>query len=153
MAKLSKDVFLALAAIGWADGQLDANEAAGILRAAREEGLDDAALAEVKAATETKRELTTIDRKALSAVERTFVYATAIWLARIDGFVDPGEREALHKLGHLLHIPDRVRTEASAAALEVAQSSGDKPDKYDLGKLRERVADRLDALAKHLAEE
>ncbi|MBK7401666.1 MAG: hypothetical protein IPJ34_36790 [Myxococcales bacterium] len=46
-----------------------------------------------------------------------------------------------------------MRTEASAAALEVAQSSGDKPDKYDLGKLRERVADRLDALAKHLAEE
>lgn len=153
MAKLSKDVFLALAAIGWADGDLDADEAAGILRAAREEGLDAGALAEVEAATKTKRELGTIDRKALSAVERTFVYATAIWLARMDGFVDPGEREALHRLAHLLHIPDRVRTEASAAALEVAQSTGDKADKYDLKKLRERVQDRLDALAKHLAEE
>ena len=153
MANLSKDVFLALAAIGWADGQLDPNEAAGIVRAAKEAGLDGAALAEVEAATKTKRALATIDRRALSAVERTFVYATAIWLARMDGFVDPGEREALQRLGEPLNIPDRVRTEASAAALEVAHTSGDRPDRYDLGKLRERVADRLEALAKHVSEE
>ncbi len=153
MANLSKDVFLALAAIGWADGQLDPNEAAGIMRAATEAGLGGAALEEVEAATKTKRELTTIDRKALSAVERTFVYATAIWLARMDGFVEPGERAALQKLGELLGIPDRVRTEASAAALEVVQTSGDRPDRYDLGKLRERVAARLEALAKHVGEE
>jgi hypothetical protein len=36
---LNKDVFLALAAIAWADGSLDPDEADGIVRAAVDEGL------------------------------------------------------------------------------------------------------------------
>ena len=38
-AKLGRDVFVALAAIGWADGKLDDEEADAIVRTAVEEGL------------------------------------------------------------------------------------------------------------------
>ncbi len=142
--RLSRDVFLALAAVGWADGDLDREEADGILRAATEVGLELEDLQTIEEATKVRRDLSTLDRKALSRLERTFVYATAVWLARLDGHVDPGERDALKKLGDLLELPDGVRTHASAAALEVAQApGGDRPDRYDFDALRARLESRL----------
>ena len=145
--RLSRDVFIALAAIGWADGELDAEEADGIVRAALEAGLEIDDIAAIEEATKKRCDLTTLDRSKLSVLERTFVYATAIWLARLDGHVDPAEREALRKLGDLLNMPDRVRTQASAAALEIAQlPSGDRPARYDFKRLRQRVEERLSEL-------
>lgn len=142
--KLGREAFLALAAIGWADGALDAAEAEAIVRAAREEGLSAADLAIVEHATQEHIEFAAIDRKQLTAVERTFLYACAIWLARLDGHVDPQEKLALHELGDTLGIPDGVRTHASAAALEVAQlPSGDSAARYDFRRLRARVEERL----------
>ncbi len=142
--RLSRDVFLALAAVGWADGDLDRQEADGILRAATEAdlGLDD--LQAIEEATKVKRSLESFDREALTPIERMFVYATAIWLARLDGHVDPGERDVLHKLGDILGLSDGIRTHASAAANEIAQlDGGDRPDRYDFDKLRARLAERL----------
>jgi uncharacterized membrane protein YebE (DUF533 family) len=142
--RLSRDVFLSLCAIGWADGQLDREEADGIVRAASEAGLDIDALQEIEEATKTSRSLDTLDRSKLTPVERTFVYATAVWLARLDGHVDIEERIALKKLGDLLALPDGIRTHASAAALEIANlESGDRPDQYDFTKLRARLEERL----------
>lgn len=141
---LSRDVFLALCAIGWADGDLDREEADGILRAASESGLELEALQEIEEATKTRRPLAKLDRKSLTPSERMFVYATAVWLARLDGHVDPGERVALHELGDLLGIGDGARTHASAAALEVAQVPGsDRPARYDFAALRKHLDDRL----------
>jgi tellurite resistance protein len=143
-SKLGREAFLALAAIGWADGALDAAEAEGIIRAAREEGLSAADLAIVERSTKEHIAFAAIDRKRLSPVERTFIYACAIWLARLDGHVDPEEKVALHELGDTLGIPDAVRTHASAAALEVAQlPSGDSAARYDFHRLRARVEERL----------
>lgn len=142
--RLSRDVFLALCAIGWADGELDREEADGILRAATEAGLDIDALQEIEEATKTSRSLDTLDRSKLTPIERTFVYAMAVWLARLDGHVDIEERIALRKLGDLLGLPDGIRTHASAAALEVSNlPSGDRPDRYDLDRLRTRLEERL----------
>ena len=142
--RLSKEVFIALAAIGWADGELDREEADGIVRAALEAGLELDDITRIEESTKKRVDLTTLDRSKLSILERTFIYATAIWLARLDGHVDPAERDALHKLGDLLNMPDRVRTQASAAALEIAQlPSGDRPDRYDFSRLKERLEERL----------
>lgn len=144
---LSRDVFLALCAIGWADGDLDREEADGILRAATEAELDLEALQEIEEATKTRRPLDTLDRDKLSPIERMFVYSTAVWLARLDGHVDPQERVALRKLGDLLGMGDSARTHASAAALEVAQlASGDRPARYDFARLRERLDARLETI-------
>src|SRR5690349_1153910 len=93
--KLSRDVFLALCAIGWADGELDRDEADGILRAATESGLDLEELQQVEEATKISRSLDKIDVSRMGKAERTFVYATAAWLSRLDGHVDPEERLAL----------------------------------------------------------
>jgi uncharacterized membrane protein YebE (DUF533 family) len=142
--KLSRDVFLALCAIGWADGELDREEADGILRAATEAGLDIDDLQEIEEATKTSRSLDKIDVTGLGPTERTFIYATAIWVSRLDGHVDPEERLALRKLGDLLALPDGIRTHASAAALEVAQlPTGDRPDRYDFVRLMGRLKERL----------
>jgi uncharacterized membrane protein YebE (DUF533 family) len=139
-----RDVFVALAAVGWADGRLDPDEADGIVRAALESGLDLDDIHKIEEATKTPCTLETVDRSKLSGLERTFVYATAIWLARLDGSVDTEEKTTLKKLGDLLHLSDAVRTQASAAALEVAQlPTGDRPNRYDFARLRERIEERL----------
>lgn len=143
-SKLGRDAFLALAAIGWADGVLDAAEAEGIERAAKEAGLSAADLAVVARATKERIDFAAIDRKQLTPVERTFIYACAVWLARLDGHVEPEEKRALHELGDALGIPDAIRTHASAAALEVAQlPSGESAARYDFHRLRARVEERL----------
>lgn len=142
--RLSREVFVALAAVGWADGDLDREEADGILRAATEVGLDIDALQHIEEATKQRVTMESFDVKRLSAIERTFVYATGVWLARLDGHVDPEERVALRRLGDLLGIPDGIRTHASAAALEVAQlPTGDRPARYDFARLYERLQERL----------
>jgi uncharacterized membrane protein YebE (DUF533 family) len=145
--KMSQDVFIALAAIGWADGKLDREEADGIVRAALESGLSIEEIEPIEKAVKESVSLKSIDRSKLTPVERTFVYACAVWLARLDGHVEPEEKMALHKLGDLLGMPDRVRTEASAAALEIAQlEGGDRPDRYDFTKLQVRIEERLNAI-------
>jgi hypothetical protein len=142
--RLSGEVFVALAAIGWADGELDREEADGIVRAALECGLELDDITRIEEATKKRCDLGTLDRSKLSVLDRTFVYATAVWLARLDGVVESLEKDALHKLGDLLNMPDRVRTQASAAALEIAQlPTGDRPDRYDFVRLRERLEERL----------
>jgi uncharacterized membrane protein YebE (DUF533 family) len=143
-AKLGLDVFLALAAVGWADGDLGAEEAEGIVASAREAGLGPEELERLEQAVRNRQELVGIDTRKLSREDRVFVYATAVWLCRLDGVVDPAERETLHKLGNRLGLSDGARTQASAAAFEVAQlPSGDRPGKFDLLRLRERIAERL----------
>ena len=76
-ARLGRDVFLALAAIGWADGNLDPEEADAIVRTASEEGLDIDTIAEIEAATKQPVDIGIIDRKGMSKEDRLFVYAVA----------------------------------------------------------------------------
>jgi uncharacterized membrane protein YebE (DUF533 family) len=143
-ASLGKDAFLALAAIGWADGDLADDEAKAIVRAAGEAGHQGDDLKAIDAAVREKRDLASLDIGAMSPQDRVFVYATAVWLARIDGVVESGEREALWRLGDLLKLPDGIRTQASAAAYEVAQLTGeDRPEKYNFVALEKEIAKRL----------
>jgi hypothetical protein len=71
----NKDVFVALAAIGWADGALDPDEADAIVRAAVDVGLDLDAIAEVEAATREPVQIGALDGSTLSKDDRVFVYA------------------------------------------------------------------------------
>jgi uncharacterized membrane protein YebE (DUF533 family) len=142
--KLSRDVFVALAAVAWADGQLAEEEAQGIVRAARDAGLDGDDLAAVEEAARSAQSLDAINLSGLSRADKMFVYATAVWLSRLDGVVETGERATLWKLGDKLGLPDGIRTDASAAAFRVAQlPTGDRPEKFDFVALRERIAERI----------
>ena len=151
-ARLGRDVFLALAAVGWADGKLDADEADAIVRTAAEEGLGIEEIAEIEAATQKPIDMGVIDRSALTKEDRLFVYAVASWMTRLDGKMTPGELEALVKLGTALGVTEAARTQADGIAQDVAfLPAGDRPDRYDLVRLRHILSSRL-AAAKALRE-
>ena len=142
--RLGRDIFVALAAIAWADGRLDSDEADAIVRAAADEGLSLEEIAEIEAATRTKVDLGVVDRSAMSKDDRLFVYAVACWIARIDGRVTDAESDALAKLGERLGVPERPRVHAEAIARDVAEMpEGDRPARYDLARLRRLLGERL----------
>jgi len=141
--RLGRDVYIALAAVGWADGNLDQEEADAIVRTALEEGLDIAEIAEIEAATKERTDLGVIDRTNLSKEDRLFVYAVACWLTRLDGVVSAAETEALNRLGEALKIPEKPRGIVDGIAQEVANRSDDRPSRYDLMGLRRAIGDRL----------
>jgi uncharacterized membrane protein YebE (DUF533 family) len=143
--RLGRDVYVALAAVGWADGKLDQEEADAIVRTALEEGLDIAEIAEIEAATKAPIDLGVIDRKNLSKEDRLFVYGVACWLTRLDGVVTEAEIAALARLGESLKIPDKPRQIVDGIAQDIANRGDDRPDRYDLTGLRHAIGDRLKA--------
>jgi len=143
--RLGRDVYVALAAVAWADGNLDQEEADAIVRTALEEGLDITEIAEIEAATKQPIDLGVIDRKNLSKEDRLFVYAVACWLTRLDGVVTEAESAALARLGEALKIPDRPRAVVDGIAQDIANRGDDRPDRYDLIGLRRAIGDRLKA--------
>jgi hypothetical protein len=151
--RLGRDVFIALAAIGWADGKLDPEEADAIVRTALEEGLELEEIDEIERATKERVELGVIDRSGLGKDDRLFVYAVASWMTRLDGRVDANESAALAKLGDLLKVPEGPRQIADGIAQEVALlPEGDRPLRYDLPKLRKIIAERLEESNKRRAQ-
>lgn len=143
-SRLSRDVFMALAAVAWSDGSLDPDEADAIVRAALEEGLDLDTVAEIEEATRSPVALGTLDRHALTREERLFVYGMAKWIARMDGVITQAESSILERLAGHLDIPDRARAQVEGIVQEVAElPDGDRPPQYDLRRLRELIQERM----------
>jgi uncharacterized membrane protein YebE (DUF533 family) len=140
---LGRDVYIALAAVGWADGHLDQEEADAIVRTALEEGLDIDEIAEIEEATKNPVDIGVIDRKNLSKEDRLFVYGVASWITRLDGVVTEAEQGALQKLGDALKVPEKPRALVDGIAQDVANASDDRPDRYDLLALRRIISERL----------
>jgi uncharacterized membrane protein YebE (DUF533 family) len=146
--RLGRDVYIALAAVGWADGQLDQEEADAIVRTALEEGLELDEIAEIEAATKSPVDIGVIDRKNLSKEDRLFVYGVASWITRLDGVVTEGEQAALSQLGDALKVPEKPRLLVDGIAQDVANLSDDRPSRYDLVALRRIIGERLAASSK-----
>jgi len=143
--RLGRDVYIALAAVGWADGKLDQNEADAIVRAALDEGLELEEIGEIEKATKNPVDLA-VAEKGLSKEDRLYVYGIARWIARIDGVVSAAEEAALQKLGDQLKVPERPRQIVERIVEDVAAASGDdRPAEYDLPALRRILAERLAA--------
>jgi uncharacterized membrane protein YebE (DUF533 family) len=151
--RLGRDVYIALAAVGWADGNLDQEEADAIVRTALEEGLELEEIEEIEAATKERVDLGVVDRKNLSKEDRLFVYAVACWLTRLDGVVTEAETSALEKLGEALKIPEKPRSIVDGIAQEIANQGDDRPDRYDLLALRQAIGERLKSAQAKKAEE
>ncbi len=152
-AKLGRDVFVALAAVGWADGKLHPDEADAIVRTALEEGLEIEEISEIEKATKKPVDIGSIDISKMSKADRLFVYAVGSWIVRLDGTVDESETKALAKLGEALKIPERPREHAQKIAEEIAGlSESAEPVFYNLPKLRRTLKVRL-AQAQKLREE
>jgi uncharacterized membrane protein YebE (DUF533 family) len=142
---LGRDVYLALAAIGWADGQLTQEAADAIVRTALEEGLDLDSVAEIEEACKKPVELGVVDRMAMSKADRLYVYAVASWITWLDGKVTDAERDALAKLGRALGLPDKPRLHADGIMREIAAASDGRPARFDLLGLRRRLDVELEA--------
>jgi len=141
---LGRDVYLALAAVGWADGTLDTDEADAIVRTALEEGLDLEVIQEIEEATKKPIEIGIIDRLTMSKGDRLYVYAVASWITRLDGVVTPEEEQVLAQLGAALGVPEAPRKAADEVLAEVAAlPQGDRPDRLDLLALRTTLDERL----------
>jgi hypothetical protein len=143
--RLGRDVYIALAAVGWADGKLESDEADAIVRAALDEGLELEDIAGIEEATKNRVDIGSVEQK-LSKEERLYVYGIAAWIARMDGVVTDDESTALDKLGDMLKIPDRPREIVTKIVADVASLSGDnRPARYDLAELRRIIGERLRA--------
>ncbi len=142
--RLGRDVFIALAAIGWADGNLDAEEADAIVRTALEEGLELDEIEEIEKATKQPVKLSALDRSQMTKEDRLFVYAVAAWMTRLDGKVSEGEVAAMAQLGEVLKVPEVPRRVADGIAQEIARlPEGDRPSRFDLPLLRKVISERL----------
>ena len=151
--KLGQDVFIALAAVGWADGKLDTDEADAIVRCALEEGLELEDINAIEEATKNPVDIGDFDLGKLSKADRLFVYAVGTWIVQIDGHVADEEKEALEKLGAALKIPEKPRQHAETIAAEIGKlGESDKPAFYNLPKLRRTLKHRLSE-AKKLRED
>ena len=113
MKTLPKQSFLALAAIGWADGSLQQVEATGLVRAAKECGVAGADLAEIERAAKTKTSLDTLQLGGMSAWEQVLTYSLASWFASLDGVASTDERYVLVKLGEALGLDKALRVRAA----------------------------------------
>lgn len=143
--RLGRDVYIALAAVGWADGKLEQDEADAIVRAALDEGLELSDIAEIEEATKKPVSIANVDQK-LSKEDRLYVYAIAAWIAKMDGVITAAETGALGKLATDLKIPERPREIVMEIVESITTSSGDnRPSRYDLPKLRNVIVERLRA--------
>lgn len=141
---LPKQSFLALAAIGWADGSLQSIEAKGLLRAAGEAGLTGDDFAAIEHAVTNKTTLDGIDVSGLSPWEQVLTYALAAWLAQLDGVVSTSEKGPLTDLGERLGLALPLRVRAAAAANDIAcLPGGGRPERYDFQKLGARLKEKL----------
>jgi tellurite resistance protein len=139
--KLAKNVFLALSALGVADGAASDKELEALVHAAQASGLEGADLEEIRnAGRTTKGNFAEVKKLPMSPEERLFAYAIATWLVRVDGMVMPEEKMALMKLGDALKLADGDRTRASAASFKVWQLDPTvRPEKFDLAALAEAI--------------
>ena len=132
---MSAEIFIVLAAVAGADGKEAAGETEALERAARDEGLDDAAVAKIRAAGAAG--LDSLDASRIDLSERLFVYAYAYWMSRIDGDMSEEEDAVLTRLGQKLSLEDTARMSAEAAVDEVAAlPEGDRPARFDFARLR-----------------
>jgi tellurite resistance protein len=147
--ELPSEGFVAIAAVAWADGRMSKDEAAGLLRAAKECGLSGDDLAKVEKAAKEKTGLDAFDPAALSPIQKALVYAIASWISRIDGVMQTAERESLKQLGSRLGLSaDKLASAAAGAADIAVLPQGNRPDKYDFTALANRLRERLPSLLK-----
>jgi tellurite resistance protein len=141
---LGLDVYIALAAVGWADGELTRAAADAILRTAAEEGLDLESLQKLEQATHERVDMGVVDRMNMSKSDRLFVYAVASWIATLDGEASARTQDALDHLGQALGVPEVPRRRADEIMREVAGDDR-RPERFDIRALRDTLDERLAA--------
>lgn len=146
--ELPKEAFIALAALGWADGSIRPSEKAGLLKAAASCGVAGGDLADVEAALTKETKLDGFVPGDMSDWQRLLTYGLAVWLARLDGVQSTDESAVLKDLAKRLDLDQQKTDRASAAAFDVfCLPEGGRPDRFDFVALDKRMREKLPHLA------
>lgn len=137
--KVGQDTLIALAAVGWADGVMAPEEAAGIRSAAKQLRLSPAELQAVEQAIQHRVDVSQVETVRMSRLARLFTYAVASWIATLDGKVNEEEEEALKLLADRLGLSAMARERAATVGLAVGKVSS-SIEAYDLVKLQSRLS-------------
>ncbi len=146
---LPKQSFLALAAIGWADGSFRKTEVAALLAAAQKAGLIDDDLADIERSTKKAVTIDAFEPGNMSEWDRVVTYALASWVAIVDGVQSRDESTVLRALGERLGLSEAIRQRAASAAFDVAvlpESANAKTERFDFDKLQARLHERMPQL-------
>jgi len=140
--KLGLDVYLALAAVGWADGHLDPDEADAVVKAALEEGLELKEIEAIEAATKEPTTLGQLDLTGLTRSDRLYIYGVGSWMTRLDQEITADETAMLGQIATQLGLDETERADTDIAVAKIAYLSEDeRPFGYDLEALRNLLAE------------
>ena len=140
--KLGLDVYLALAAVGWADGHLDPDEADAVVKAALEEGLELKEIEAIEAATKEPTTLGQLDLTGLTRSDRLYIYGVGSWMTRLDQEITADETAMLGQIASQLGLDETERADTDIAVAKIAYLSEDeRPFGYDLKALRNLLAE------------
>jgi uncharacterized membrane protein YebE (DUF533 family) len=126
--ELGKDVFVALAALAWADGSVAPEEVEALLGAAAASGLMPEDLDAVEAALQHPVPIERLEELKIEGDDRLFVYGVGLWLVRADGVVTDDESEAVGRLARVLRLSPDERALAASAAAGLSGFSIDEDD-------------------------
>jgi uncharacterized membrane protein YebE (DUF533 family) len=136
--KIGRDTLLAISAVAWADGSIDPREADALRQAARQLLAQGEDLTAVERALSSRVTLDEVETVRMNRLTRLYTYATACWMAEVDGKESEAEASLLSLLGDRLGLSAVARDRAHNAVRGIAQRS--TPGTFDLLELRSRLS-------------
>lgn len=136
--KIGRDTLLAISAVAWADGSMDAREAEALRQAAKQLGIAGEDLSQVERSLTTRVSLDEVETVRMNRLTRLFTYATGCWMAEVDGQQSAAESALLQLLGDRLGLSAVARDRAHNAVRGIAERS--LPGAFDLLELRSRLS-------------
>jgi len=136
--EIGHDTLLAISAIAWADGSLDPREAEALRQAARQLQMQGEDLVSIERALASVVTLEEVETVRMNRLTRLFTYATACWMAEVDGQQSEAESAMLALLGDRLGLSAIARDRAHNAVRTIAARTA--PGGFDLLELRSRLS-------------
>ncbi len=136
--KIGRDTLLALSAVAWADGSIDPREATALRQAAKQLLVQGEELASVEGSLSSKVTLDEVETVRMNRLTRLFTYATACWMAEVDGKASDTETAMLQLLAERLGLSAVARDRAHNVVRGIAERSA--PGSFDLLELRSRLS-------------
>jgi tellurite resistance protein len=136
--KIGRDTLLAISAVAWADGAMDAREADALRQAAKQLLVEGEDLVSVERALSSQVTLAEVETVRMNRLTRLFTYATGCWMAEVDGEQSESEAMVLSLLGDRLGLSAVARDRAHNAVRGIAERSA--AGTFDLLELRSRLS-------------
>jgi tellurite resistance protein len=136
--KIGRDTLLAISAVAWADGTIEPREVDALRQAAKQLLAAGEDLAAVERALSSRVTLEEVETVRMNRLTRLYTYATACWMAEVDGKESEAEAAMLQLLGDRLGLSAVARDRAHNAVRGIAQRSA--PGSFDLLELRSRLS-------------